>query len=335
MSIFKLFRIKNLLLTALIQSLIYYAIITPTLNKFTLPSLLPSYCFWLIVLATILITAGGYVINDYFDIKIDRINKPERIVVGDTISKENAMMIYYILTIVGVLLGLVVSFLIKSISLGFIFLAVPGMLWFYSSTYKRQFMIGNLIVALCCSLVPLTILVAESQMQLSSYGDLIRQTSVLQQLCAWVCGYAGFIFITTLIREIVKDLQDVEGDRQMECRTMPIVWGKRRTNIVLWVLSFVLIIGLGWFEMTYFKSAIKSINSQALSIFSPLNITIIFLIFVLTILWTTKKKGVDIYSKLSNYIKLFMLITILYSFVFYYIWAKTYNLSMFGLFYII
>ena len=127
---------------------IYTAIISPIFDKYGLTTLLPAFAFWLMVLATVLIAAGGYVINDYFDLKIDRINRPESVVIGERLSKQSAMRLYIALTGVGVLIGIVLAVWLKNISLGFIFVIVPGMLWFYSSTYKRQFLIGNVIVSL-------------------------------------------------------------------------------------------------------------------------------------------------------------------------------------------
>ena len=174
----QLFRFKNLIFIVITQWLIYTAIISPIFDKYGLTTLLPAAAFWLMVLATVLIAAGGYVINDYFDLKIDRINRPESVVIGERLSKKSAMRLYIALTGVGVLIGIVLAVWLKNISLGFIFVIVPGMLWFYSSTYKRQFLIGNVIVSLCCALAILVLLVTESGVQTAYYGDLIRQTPV-------------------------------------------------------------------------------------------------------------------------------------------------------------
>lgn len=323
----QLFRYKNLLFVVLIQWLIYYAIITPILNKYGLTPIMPTTYFWLIVMATVLITAGSYVVNDYFDIKIDQINRPESVIVGNTISKKAAMNIYRILTALGVLVGLIVSFILKNSSLGFIFIVVPGMMWFYSSSYKRQFLVGNIIVALCCALSVLVVLVAESGFLTAYYGDLIRQTPVLQELFRWVSGYAAFAFALTLIREIVKDIEDLEGDRQMECRTLPIVWGEKKAlitaSVLLGVCTFTVFV-IDWLFIEMPK------GSLFLDLLSPANIFIIFFAIFLTVGWSSKSK--QRYSRLSLILKLLMFIGILYSLVFYYLFAKTYQLTMFGLF---
>ena len=105
----QLFRFKNLIFIVITQWLIYTAIISPIFDKYGLTTLMPAAAFWLMVLATVLIAAGGYVINDYFDLKIDRINRPESVVIGERLSKQSAMRLYIALTGVGVLIGIVLA----------------------------------------------------------------------------------------------------------------------------------------------------------------------------------------------------------------------------------
>lgn len=326
----KLFRYKNLLFVVLIQWLVYYAIITPILNKYGLTPLMPTIYFWLIVVATVLITAGSYVINDYFDIKIDQINRPDSVIIGNIISKQTAMNIYRILTALGIVIGLVVAFMLKNSSLGFIFIVVPGMMWFYSSSYKRQFLVGNIIVALCSALSVLLVLVAESGLQTAYYGDLIRQTPVLQELFRWVSGYAAFAFALTLIREIIKDIEDIEGDRQMECRTLPIVWGENKALLIASILLGVCTLAVFVIDWLFIEMPKGSVM---LNILSPANIFILFFAIFLTVGWSSKSE--KRYSRLSIILKLLMLAGTLYMLVFYYIFAKTWGLLMFGMFHLV
>lgn len=326
----QLFRYKNLLFIVLIQWLIFYAIITPILNKYGLMPLLPAAYFWLIVAATVLIAAGSYVINDYFDLKIDQINRPDSVVIGNIISKRTAMNIYRILTAVGIAVGLLVAFILKNSSLGLIFVIVPGMMWFYSSSYKRQFLLGNIIVALCSALSVLVVLVAESGLQTGYYGDLIQQTPVLGELFRWVCGYAAFAFVLTLIREIIKDIEDMEGDRQMECRTLPIVWGKNNALTISSVLLGLSTLSVFIIEHLFIK---MPQGSTILNIFSPSTICIIYFALFITFAWSKKNK--NSYGILSLILKLLMLSGTLYMLVFYYIFAKTWGLTMFGIFHLV
>ena len=126
----KLIRYKNLLFIIAIQLLMAKAIIMPTLAMFNLYTLTPLWMLLCVILATVLIAAGGYVINDYFDLKIDRLNRPDRVLIGTIIEKPTAMRLYQVLTGLGVLIGLVVAVMLRNTTLGLIFVVVPGMLWF-------------------------------------------------------------------------------------------------------------------------------------------------------------------------------------------------------------
>ncbi|MDR2684996.1 MAG: geranylgeranylglycerol-phosphate geranylgeranyltransferase [Prevotellaceae bacterium] len=329
MKILNLIRYKNLSFIVLIQCLVYFSVITPILQKYGLQPLLPNFHFWLLVFAAVLIAAGGYVINDYFDLKIDRINRPEKMIVGEQISKKTTMSLYIGLTFIGVMLGVIVAILLKNSTLGFIFVITAGMLWFYSASYKRQFLIGNLLVALMAALLLIIVLIAESSMQIAFYsGNLLRQTPVLQELYHWVCGFAMFAFIFTLIREIIKDMEDINGDREMECRTLPIVWGETNAKIIVTILLSITLIVL-YFIVNKFSYPINSSISLKYFIFG------IALPSFLAIFFLWYKKNENCYKNSGNLIKFIMLIGILYALIFNYLISKFYNLALFGVFQIV
>ena len=326
MKILNLIRYKNLIFIVLIQWLVFNSVITPILQKYGLQPFLSDFCFWLIVLATVLIAAGGYVINDYFDLKIDRINRPEKVIIGEVISKKSAMSLYIALTSVGVLLGIIASILLKSSTLCFIFAITAGMLWFYSSSYKRQFLIGNLIVAFSSALSLVVIVVAESALQTAYYGiSLLRQTPVLHELYYWVCGFALFAFIFTLIREIVKDLEDIKGDREMECRSLPILWGECKAKIIVTALLSITLIAL---FLLVIKMNLPNDNGISIKYF----LFGIVLPSILAIFFLWNKKIENNYKNVGNLIKFIMLIGILYTLIFNYLMCKTYSLEFFGIF---
>ncbi len=321
----KLFRPKNLIFLAATQLLMYYAVVVPILQKYGLEAMLPAYCVWMIIFATALIAGGGYVINDYFDIKIDRINRPESVIVGETISKKAAMRLYIAVTAVGVLLGLAASVLVGSTSLGFIFVVVPGMLWFYSSSYKRQFLVGNIIVSLSCALSIFLPLIAENALLTATYGDLLLATPIQKELYTWVSGYAVFAFMITWVREVIKDIEDMEGDRQVECRTLPIVWGERRAKGVataLFAISLVAMFLIDWLW-------IELPERPFFTIFSPANLFILFFAIFLTMMYSKPNPK---YHAISGLLKIFMAVGVFYSLLFYYVLAQTYKLTFFGLF---
>lgn len=322
---FKLIRYKNLLFILIIQLLMAKAIIVPTLAMFHIPTLTPFWMLSCIILATMLIAAGGYVINDYFDLKIDRINRPDRLLIGTIIEKSAAMRLYQILTITGVIIGLVMAIILRNMTVGLIFVVVPGMLWFYSASYKRQFLIGNIIVALAAALVPLLPVIIESALLSQSYGDLIQETPVIKTLYIWVSGFAVFAFIWTLIRELIKDMQDEYGDREMECRTVAIVCGLKWTKVIVSALVVISVAALGWLIITYFHLPNDESTSLRYFLFAVVAPSICLLI----LLWSNYNEALSHASLLSKFI---MVSGVLYSLVYYYLLAKTYGIVFLGLF---
>ncbi len=235
-SIFQLIRWSNLLFIVAIMLLMEKMVAVPVLNKALFGVQLPWYVFCMLILAVVLIAAGGYAVNDYFDVRIDAINRPEKQVVTKAITKQTAMLCHQIMTGVGVVFGLVAAVICRSWSLGLIFVFMPGLLWFYSSTYKRQFIIGNVIVAFASALTPLIIAIANVDMLHHRFSDIMHYSTLSHDLYAWIGAFAFFAFLTTLIREIIKDLQDQQGDRELECHTLPIRLGERWTKVIVIVL---------------------------------------------------------------------------------------------------
>lgn len=317
-------RWKNLLFLVLIQWLMQFAVILPLLQTFGFEIAGNNSAFWILVLSTLFITAGGYVINDYFDIKIDRINKPEKILVGESISLKNSMLFYQILTGFGVLGGLITAFMSKSFTLGFIFLLTPGLLWFYSASYKRQFLIGNLTVSLLAALSILIVgILAVAQLKMS-YGSLLTETPIPKTIYGWTGGFAAFSFLLTFIREIIKDMEDIHGDSEMECRTMPIKWGIKKTKIFLYLLILFTIAEL-------FFTSFQWINFDGNFTFRYLLFGLVIpLISLITLIFKAKDKTE--FHKASTLAKFIMLIGVLYSLIFYYLLAKKFGISLFGLF---
>ncbi len=213
---------------------------------------LTEFHFFLLVLSTVLITSAGYVINDYFDRKSDLINRPESVVVGKEINRRYAMAFHIIFNIIGILCGFYVSIKANVPLLGLIFIAVSGLLWFYSTTYKKQLLIGNLIVAFLVALVLLIILLFEFMILKNLYDSVLETfRSSLKYLSAWVSGYAGFAFLLTLAREIIKDTEDFKGDFIDSSQTLPIVVGIRYTKAIISFLLLTVMVGLFYVYFIY------------------------------------------------------------------------------------
>jgi 4-hydroxybenzoate polyprenyltransferase len=172
-------------------------------------------------LSTILIAAAGYIINDYYDVKIDLINKPERVVIGKSITRRYAILSHTFLSFTGVALGFLLSWQIGVINFFSSFL-----LWLYSNNLKRQPFIGNLSIAFLTGL------------SISLLNWLYHSNVLLINI------YASFAFFMTLVREIIKDMEDLKGDNTYGCRTLPIVWGIRKTKEALYVLLALFVLSV-------------------------------------------------------------------------------------------
>ena len=306
--IMRLVRWSNLLFLLALIWLMENWIAVPILAKLGFSELLPWYILWLIGAGIVLIAAGGYVVNDYFDVKIDRINRPDALIVTRSVSKPTAMRLSISLSLVGAICGIAASALLRSMTLAIIFVMVPGLLWFYSSSYKRLLIIGNLTIAILAALPPLVVALANVAQLKLLYAAILPYTSLEQDLFAWLGGFALFAFLLTWMREIVKDMQDQMGDRELECHTLPIVWGELWTKIfvtVLMVLTLA-IIGHLWWHVLPFDRSWTSLSTRyiALGIVTPLCCS-------LGLLWSAKIPS-D-YKTCQQVIKFTMLIGMLYS----------------------
>lgn len=308
--IWQLVRGGNLVFIAILLWVMEKWVAVPVLWRWRFEEQLPWWLLLLLILATVLIAAGGYVVNDYFDVKIDRINRPDRLIVTQSVSKDTAMWLSTGLSSAGVVCGLTVAWVCRSWSLATIFVLVPGLLWFYSSSYKRLFLIGNLIVALTTALTPLLVALANVSLMQVRYANLMQFTNVPHDLYAWMCGFALFAFLCTLIREIIKDLQDQMGDRELECHTLPIRFGEVWTKVVVTILLLLTIgmIGYAWYAWLPFPREWATLSTRYIvfGLLTPL-------VCELVLLWTAKIPS-D-YRTAQLLMKFVMFMGVLYSFV--------------------
>jgi 4-hydroxybenzoate polyprenyltransferase and related prenyltransferases len=312
----KLIRWQNLLMIILTMVLMRYAVLAPVISKIgvilikgsgeEIPMSLqfPWYDFILLVAATIFITAGGYVINDYFDIKTDLINKG-KVIVGTKIPRRKAIMWHSILNIAGVSAGFYISYKAGYIWLGTMFLLVSGLLYFYSASYKRQFLIGNIIVAILTAMVPLLVVFYEWPALYKYYTINAIRLPQINFIIYWVGGFAFFAFLTNLIREIIKDIEDFEGDIAYGRNTVPVVIGVLSSKIVSISLIIITIIML-YLAWHFFINDILTFIYLTAVIVLPL----LYVIYKLVI--SSQKKQLHSASRIM---KIVMLTGVLYSIV--------------------
>ena len=299
---FRLIRYPNLIFIALTQCLFYFFIVIPTYKdaNHDLPRL-GYYNFSLLLIASLVIAAAGYIINDYFDMDIDNVNKPDKLVIGKWINRRWAMLFHMLLSFFGLFLTALVAMQINNLLLlAFNFLSVV-LLLFYSTTFKKKLLIGNVIISLLTAWVVGVLFVAEL-----NFADVLymrQHQVVLEKLYKYTAVYAGFAFMVSLVREVIKDLEDIIGDRRYGCTTMPIVWGVNPSKIYagIWIVVLMgLLLSIFFYSILNEWFWLKSL----LSIF--------LLNFLIVILINVKKAATaKDYASISKQIKLLMLMGIL------------------------
>lgn len=303
---FKLIRYKNLLIIILLQCLIKFCVVNPILKIYELEPLFGGLDLVFMITATVLIAAGGYVINDYFDTKTDTVNRPEEVIIGKNISRSDAITIHLILNIIACVLGFLVSYRIGVWIIGLAYPFISGLLWFYSATYKKQFLIGNIIVALLTGIVPLMPAVYELPMQIATNYDTIVNNDInIYLIFYWAVGYGIFAAITTLTREIVKDWEDYEGDKAAGRNSVPMVCGEFYTKIITVVLTAISLTGVIYMWRNYLTDILSSIY---ISLF-------IIIPFVILLYKIMKIETKDDCKYIKNFYKIIMIAGILYLFV--------------------
>jgi 4-hydroxybenzoate polyprenyltransferase len=264
----------------------------------------PWYNFALLVIATVCITAGGYVINDYFDIKTDIINKG-KVIVGTKIPRRQAIMWHSVFNIIGVSIGFYVSYKSGYFWLGSLFLVTSGLLYFYSASYKRQFLIGNILVAILTAMVPMLVVFYEWPALYRYYSVNAIKLPEINFITYWVGGFALFAFLINLIREIVKDVEDFEGDIAYGRNTIPVVLGIVTSKVVTICLIVIMIVLL-YLTWHFFVNDIITFSYISAAIVLPLLIVIFKL---------AKSKDKKELHSASSLIKIIMITGVLYSLV--------------------
>ncbi len=267
-SLLKLTRFGNLVIIGFAQ----YFTAAFLIGRYTIR----DFNLLLLSISTVLIAAAGYIVNDYYDVKIDYINKPERVVIGRSITRRYAILFHVVFSAIGILIGVYLSWSIAAVNILSVFL-----LWLYSNNLKRQPFVGNLAVAL---LTGASIFVVD--MLYRTHNPLI-------------VIYALFAIFMTLVREIIKDIEDLKGDNTFGCKTLPIIWGIRKTKVIIYTI-------LGIFSIAVIvlntRFEILPLQYYVLLLFAPL------VWFVVRLYRADTKKD---FSWLSTFCKAIMLVGIL------------------------
>ena len=298
-AIFKLIRPLNLLIIALTQVLFHYLLIIPLLTYNGSGTSLNTFQFLILVISTVLVAAGGYIINDIKDIKVDLINKPDKVIINNQISRANGLKLYVILTVIGILLATYLAYSIDIIAMGSIHFLSAGLLFFYSTSYKKIFLLGTFIISLITSLSIIIVMLFD----LNALSNAV--------IIKFLALYALFAFLITFVREILKDVEDIEGDAAQQAATLPIVAGintsKIVTAIIIGIIATLLLVVV---RFMYQILDYVSIAYVCIAVIIPL-----FLLLYYTINATDKAH----FANASILAKIIMVLGILYIPVFYFV----------------
>lgn len=247
----KIIRIPNLVIIVLTQYLIRICIIGTFYDFSATGPALSEFNFFLLVLSTVLIAAGGYVINDIFDLEIDKFNKPDKILINKFIPISLAYRLYYGLTIAGTLIGFYLAYAVQYFLLGFVHVAIVLLLWFYSNRYQKTVLWGNIFISALSAMVIFIVWLFEL---FALRADPLTYTEVMKQIriiTIVVSGYSIFAFLVSMIREMVKDIEDMEGDKTAGYKTLPITIGIKKTKwiAVAFILVSVLLLAFAQYQL--------------------------------------------------------------------------------------
>jgi 4-hydroxybenzoate polyprenyltransferase len=267
-----------------------------------IPLALTDWQYLLLVLSTVLIAAAGYVINNIFDQDTDLENKPNRVVIGKSITESAAYNIYAVLNISGVAIGFYLSNVIVKPSFAAIFILIAATLYIYATSLKQMILLGNVIIALLLSFSVVIIGVFDLYPAINAENQLL-----MASLFSILLDYAIFAFVINLIREIVKDLEDINGDTSQGMKTLAIVLGILKTTKLVFALGLMSIITLFVYTKTYliFNNLFIATLYTFLFVLAPL-------IFFTIKIWTAKsKEEFRSLSKLLKWILFFGILSII------------------------
>jgi len=292
-NILSLIRWKNLLLIALVQVLVKYALF----ESYNIQLTLNTLQFTLLVLATILIAAAGNIINDIYDIETDLVNKPEKVIINKTLSEKTALNLFIALNLLGVGLGFYLSNAIGRSGFAVIFVLISALLYIYASYLKQTLLLGNILVS---ALVGLSILIVPVFDLIPSITN--SNSELYLDIFKIAFTYAIFAFMINLLREIIKDIEDVNGDYKVQMKTLPILIGRDRTTMVVFALSFIPLLAVVNYIVSQLYNNMLAVIYFLIFVVGPM------LYFTIKVFSAEQKKD---YQHLSNVLKVIMLFGVL------------------------
>jgi 4-hydroxybenzoate polyprenyltransferase len=297
-----------------------YCIIQPLASHIKVNLIFPLPFFLLLVVVVVMIAAAGYIINDYFDVKSDMVNRPKKVIIGQLIKPKAAYNAYFILNFMALGTALFLSIKIGSFVLFTIFPIVIGMLWFYTTTYKKQLLIGNILVSGITAGVPILVALFEILPIYHRYHVAFAESELTQSVVkawlngvfAWIGMFAFFAFIVNFIRELIKDLEDIPGDQEIGRNTVPIVFGIRTTKIII---TSVIVAVIAVLSHVFYHYLTPSCAGKFDLVTFLYFLLLIFIPLIVVITLVNKSKTKKHYAFASLILKCLMLIGLLYAII--------------------
>lgn len=300
---FRLIRWPNLVFIVVTQFLFFYSILLP-FNTIGGVFFFDTRSLVLLTISSVLIAAAGYIINDYFDLNIDRVNKPDKLVVEKIIKRRWAIVWHIVLSVTGILLGFFIDIKERTYWIGLANLLCVLLLFGYSVSLKKKFLAGNVLISLLTAWVIIVVFMCYYFKSFyHQFGEYQNLTSYINRFIKLSFVYSGFAFIISLVREVIKDMEDMEGDAKYGCKTMPIVWGIPASKVFVAVWLIVLI------------GAIVILQFYALHLHWWWSVVYSVITLILPLLWILRKlykaQVAADYHMLSTAVKMVMLAGIL------------------------
>ncbi len=295
MKFLKLTRLGNLVFMAVCLGIIRYAFFKP-INATTT---LSDFQYTLFTISILCLGAAGYIINDLYDIETDKINKPEKNYIGKGISEKSGFNLFLVLNIIGVGIGFYLANAISQPAFSALFIISSALLYIYSAYLKNIILFGNIAVSLLVASIAVLPGIFDLLPAINSYNQT-QQAAVFSILL----DYSFFAFFINLLREMVKDQEDIKGDYNTDGNTLPIILGCKRTNLIIFALGLIPLIVLIYYIYTYLFENTPAVLYTLFLIVAPV------LFFLVQILSAKQKKDFSRLSKILKIVLFFGLISI-------------------------
>ncbi len=309
MAILKLMRWPNLLMIILTQVLLHYMLIVHVFSLVHIDSPLSHLQFFLLMISTVFMAAAGYVFNDVQDVKIDSINKDNKRIIGKEISEQTGMKLSRWFLALSLIPASYLSIQLNMLQLILIHLFIAFGLWYYSTDLKKQVLSGNLLISLFTAFTIAIVWLYHLVSLHNNPSVMIEGRRIIPFINVLVLAISFFAFFISFIREIVKDMEDIEGDKTTDAQTFPVVFGIGKSKTMVLLLSVVMII-----STIYAAYYSYSIQLMKLSVYLLIAV-LIPLVYLIMNLYKSKNK--EDFGDLSTLAKIIMIAGILSIQIFY------------------